>query len=645
MNVKLSNLSFSVREVYVLQMPADENKPIRNPENIVLQFGRKSVDIGSLCYSIRSEKVRHKNKPKEVVKSSFIPSRTKVIIRLIRLASSLAVGKSSLTVKENLESFKSYVDYGDNNQIENLLDFGENSEKGFIKYCNHIFDRYRRGDITSRTGQQLQSMALDITRQLSGNRNFGSEARLIIANRVSNNETLPASQREFAQALAISQMIFNGLVDNLLNNSPFPFQLKLPNSLNWETGNHLWIFPTLVWYMPPKYWGNERSKLDSPFWAYDYENGRIAEVDEVWKYFHAPTERRKRYKANKTINFARDVLLKANQDALHPRRLKMAQLAMKAFLFLFYANTGVNTSVLNQIETEDDIDVDVINQSYRAIKYRASGKKIVVRVPVSFMPQLRKFMSLRKYVLNGLKTTRLFFRFDKFDKSNDAVLPMTKDPMDTFFRVLSDIDPSIKVIRPRKIRATLNDWYLRHHDVSIVANVMGHSEVTENLKYGRGSPIDQQEEMTTFLEGVSAIAKQHIVSTREAIASAKTLEQGGGCSDYGNPISLVKSPPVQPNCMSNCWYCSNRQLVNDEEDVRKIASAIFVMEQLILGPGQEAALRPLIEKCESDLKLIEEAGNTTFMVERIKHDVFSKGRLTMYWTEKYNLFCQLGIIV
>jgi hypothetical protein len=85
-------------------------------------------------------------------------------------------------------------------------------------------------------------------------------------------------------------------------------------------------------------------------------------------------------------------------------------------------------------------------------------------------------------------------------------------------------------------------------------------------------------------------------------------------------------------------------LVADEEDARKVASAAFVMDQLTLGPQHEVALRPLINKCDSDLERIAQTGNCRPMVERVRKDVYEDGNLTPYWAEKYHLFLELEII-
>lgn len=68
-------------------------------------------------------------------------------------------------------------------------------------------------------------------------------------------------------------------------------------------------------------------------------------------------------------------------------------------------------------------------------------------------------------------------------------------------------------------------------------------------------------------------------------------------------------------------------LVACEEDARKVASAAFVMEQVILGPQHEEAMRPLIGKCDEDLEKIAAFRDCRAMVERVRKDVYEKGSL------------------
>ena len=75
-----------------------------------------------------------------------------------------------------------------------------------------------------------------------------------------------------------------------------------------------------------------------------------------------------------------------------------------------------------------------------------------------------------------------------------------------------------------------------------------------------------------------------------------------------------------------------------------MASAAFLMEQLISGPLSEAEFRPQIDKCDDDLAKIGAFADCADMVARVKKDVFENGNLTPYFADKFQLFLSLGVI-
>jgi hypothetical protein len=425
-DVSIEDKNFSTRDFAYLHLPIDEKFEIKHPDRVILKFGDTTFDVGALCYSKRSGENRVASQSRLVDLDSFDPARTIVIVRLIRLTSLLLVGLRPITVCAMLDEFRMFADFCDEHELIDILDCGESSEKAFAFFANHIYERFRQDIIGATRGQSIQTHVLKLLKALSGNKGFGSEVRLIsLKGKRVREDTLPASQSDFSHLLAMSQLIFNGLSDLILNNSPFPLKLELPGSLNWSTGNHLWVFPTHVWCLPPRFWGKERGKLYRPGWAYGYENGLLNSVEEIWSNFGGDGEVAKRHRAEYSLKCAKKLLESANSDPAHFRRLHFAKLAFNSFMLLFFANTGVNPSVLTELETEEEIDASIVNQSYRAIKYRAHGKVVTVRVPVSFMPDLRKFMALRKFILNGIKYSLLFFRFNRFYHSLETIKPLT----------------------------------------------------------------------------------------------------------------------------------------------------------------------------------------------------------------------------
>jgi hypothetical protein len=261
------------------------------------------------------------------------------------------------------------------------------------------------------------------------------------------------------------------------------------------------------------------------------------------------------------------------------------------------------------------------------------------------MPHLRRFMALRRYLLDTNTFPYMFFTLGKTNAELPAKQIGSEPIRSLYTNVLRAIDPELPGVSPRKLRASVADWYQRYHDASVTAKVLQNSEQTVQKHYDAGSATDHREELSLFLDSVSESAKrQRVIAIKSA--DIQQLDEGGHCVSFGNPDALADHVPVQPNCKDSqgCLFCVHRVLVACEEDARKVASAAFVMEQLILGPKHEETLRPLIVKCDQDLEKIAAFSNCRTMVERVREDVFENGNLTPFFADKYQLFLELGVI-
>lgn len=354
----------------------------------------------------------------------------------------------------------------------------------------------------------------------------------------------------------------------------------------------------------------------------------------------------RRSDAKESIKRAQVLIDAANADARHRYRIMLGMVAHKAFLFLFFCNTGGNEQPVRDIETDGEVDAATSNQQFRSIKFRANGKVVTYIVPATFMPSLRRFMDLRRYLLKGKNFPYLFLTFGPRNENPPAQIGHS--PLDSLYEnQLRALDPQLPRMRARKLRASVADWYQRRHDSSVTAKVLQNTEKTTQKRYDAGSTTDHREELSLFLTSVSESARrQRVIAVKAVAADTPPLEEGGRCDSFGHPEALADNAPVKPDCKDSqgCLFCKHRVLVACKEDVRKVASAAFVMEQVILGPLHEAAMRLLIAKCDEDLEKIANFRNCRAMVERVRKDVFESANLTPFFADKYQLFLELGVI-
>lgn len=647
---KIRELLFTARPTIILELPLEKHTRILHPEQVILKIGEKYHDIGALCYALRSDKARKPKQPREVVPSSLVKQRPRQILQLIKVLSNLMTdkGKPIATTSAYARHINRFMDWADANNLHDCLAGGEATRNAFNAWAIDTYERYRRQQFGAAPHNARLTLTCELLEAITGLENLMTGIRKVKERNNPNGGTQPLALHDFAHSVALNQCLFDGLCDLILEQRPFPYMLDLPASLGWAE-NHLWLFPTIIWRLPPHQRKDAtRKKMGTnASWIYDYENGRLATVDEIEHRYTGKSRWQRRNSALNSIRRATVRMHEANINAYDTWRFMLGMVAQRAFLFLFFCNTGGNTQVVRDLETNGTIDATVQNQKFRALKWRAAGKEVKLVTPVTFMPRLRRFMELRKYLLQGKTVPYLFVSFG--NRNNKPPGKINESTFDTHYtNLLIEIDPQLPKISARALRASVDDYYLRLHDSVIAAAVMGHTVETEQRKYARGSITDHHEEIGHFMESVSESARrQRVLPIVELTPASQLIEEGGRCISFGHPEALAANTPVQPNCKDSqgCLFCNQRVLIAGEEDARKVASAAYVMEQLILGPKHEEALRSSIVKCDEDLEKIAAFPGCRAMVEKVRKDVYNNENLTPFWADKYQLFLELGILI
>jgi hypothetical protein len=635
-------IAFTARTSVTFKWPLAPNARLLYPEQVMLDIDGHVYDIGAYCYISRSDKLRTPKAAREVSLSSFHKDRVPQIENLVRTLSRFGsdIGYRPKTVRGLVERLRIFMEWADTNGFQDCLAGGESTRNAYRQFAKYVEERFRQHQLTSSYASQLQNRVLKVLEEYSGLTDISKGLRLIKNTSGRSSGTEPVDQASFAHALALNESIFQGLCDLVLKNEKFPFKLAMPKTLGWDQ-SFLWLFPTHRWFLPPYHWGEKREQLEHPTWIYDYEQGRPATVEELFSRY-VDKNSKNALAAKFRVKAAQATLEAANNDISNHWRRLLAMNAHNAFYFLFMANTSANAAPTIDIETDGEIDTETVNAGYRSIKWRAMGKKVSIVVPVAFMPALRRFMELRKYLLNGREFPYLFLSVG--GGKRESIQQISPGLMPTQYKLLRRFDPQLRQMGPRRIRATTLAYYREKHDSAISAAVAQHLKETGDRDYDTGTEAAHHVEMSLFLGKVAQKAEQQIVSTHTTVDRTKPLEEGGACQSYGQPQALASDVPVKPNCKTGCLFCTKRVLIAGEDDARKVASAAFLMEQLIINPMAEAEFRPLIDKCDEDLKKIRAFDGCADMVDRVKKDVFENGNLTPYYSDKYELLLSLEIL-
>ncbi len=635
---------FSEREVITLDLPLAANTRLLHPDAVMVKINGHTHDVGAYCYTLRSDKTRKPNKSRQVVLNSLRKERIPQIRQVIKVASMFIADKGMrpATADHHLSNLKVFMDWADANGCRDCLAGGETTITVYQQFVKDVEERYRRQEFESSRAFFLQQYVLKMLEAITGLTDLGKGIRIVRTKKLDRSGgTEPANQHDFAHALALNDALFQGLFDLILGEQKFPFKLTLPKSLGWEQ-SFLYVFPTSRWFLAPHQWGEAREKLLNPCWVYDYELGKLADPKDIAHHYSIKGPRDQSWgHARAGVKKAAEGIRSANSDPRNHHRRMLAMAAHNAFFFLFLANTSGNQAVVAAIETDGTVDETTANPGYRSTKWRAQGKEITLVVPVAFVPALRRFMDLRRYLLDGKDFPYLFLALGTGKR--DQLAQIGYKALETQYQLLRRIDPRLPRMSARRIRATVLDYYRQQHDAAISAAVGQHTQATADKKYDAGTESAQHVELSLLMEKVATKAQQ-VVTKGTVIANGKVVEEGGVCTSYGQPAPMGANVPVQPNCKSGCLFCVKRVLKADEEDTRKVASAAYLMEQLILGPLSEAEFRPQIAKCDEDLAKIAAFDGCAEMVARVKQDVYENGNLAPFFADKFQLFLTLGVL-
>ena len=634
-------------------MPQKANTVILRPEQVMACFDDVSIDLGALCYLRRSKVPRKSGKRsgeycRLVDLGTFSPTRCKHIRTAINYFSDLLEvgGKRHTTAYSIAWGFATLMDWADDYGYENILDGGDYTREGFQAYVKYWEERFRIHEVEQKYAFGQQRLALSNLEAITGVKNLKRGIRLLKPGSYVNG-TQPVTDAEFGQILSLCESLFLGLSKLALENKPYPYKLHMPKYLGWAD-SFLWIFPGSYWFLPPQLQHIRGTKAFFPD-AYDHKNGKIGNIEEI-QHFYAYTSKG-RYKnglvaANHAIRMANEVISKANTNPRSKHRLRAAVYAINSFLVLFVAQTGLNMAVVRQLEWDDEIKVGTTHHGFREIKWRADGKEISCQISSRFLPLFKRFLELRAYILNGRPLNFLFISLGS--TYLDLANRMGKSILNNHYASLLFVDPNLPKFGGRVLRATAHDWYNRHIDKAITVKVFSHTEETINKSYEAGSPNTHLKEMSSFLEMVhEKTLGCKIINKNRPNTESGIKNPLGTCELPNTPSPIGPTVSVQPDCINpaGCLFCRHHHVIDDDEDIRKLASCAYVIQQAIYLPGAEVHFRPSLNRIDAYMDELSTTHNCKDLVDMVIVDVNENGNLDPYWAQKLFLLDNLEIIL
>jgi integrase len=641
----------------ILSAPIPDGMEIRHPEQIILTFSNnQTIDIGSLCYWRRDRGKHRKQRRNKTVKdmlvdlASFDHARAQLIKRLIYYI--------SVDVKAGRRSFYNYwyqaidfINWLDDNGKSDAFDNEAAIRAAFSNYNKHIKERVAHSGLKIRSGAGMLRVVKTFLNGFLAIDDIDRGVNLLRERKKDSNETLPISESARKKILSLCDSLFKGITTLLVQNEPYPFWIDVPQYLRWARPK-LWIFPTQQWCMAPHEVAN-RENLKKPFWAYNYEEGRLSTLQELIDAgAHEMSTMACHRDSNRhnAIRNARATIEGANVDYRHIERLRQAGRAHHAFVILFMLYTGMNFEQVKQLKwDENTLKTEVGRQGFRVVKWRAGGKEQYFEIQSRFYPDFKRFLELRIYMLGECDHEYLFLNLNWGEDSSLTPCQVQRGEVRNFYiQVLQRIDPSLPHVTSRQFRASKSDWLLRN-DASphIAATILQNEEETVKQSYTAGSPTVHQEEMTSFFDRLTSTVFPVVVCTEKE----DTIEgPTGSCAAFDQPHAPNENAPWKPDCKNpeGCFWCTHYRVHADEKDVRKLYSCRFCIQRLSVMTGSheefEQRFGPVVDRIDQILDEVRPHLADAGLMKRIEYQVDALGELSDYWAAKFSMLIDLGVV-
>lgn len=620
--------NYTQRKVTFIKLPIGKETIVLKPEQAILRYAEHgTLDIGSFCYLDRCNNKRLPNEGCLVNIQSLDPNRIDYIRKLIQIISDEFAysGSSEITLFNQSRHFLSFIKWADSNGYSNFFDSKDKARAAFSSFVNNLKDKLSRNELSGHSATIIQNIALSYLEKFHNAENLAVGIPIIYGT-IADNYTSPPSEDSQNKVLLLCEHLFDGISDFILNNKPFPYKLNVSKHIGWKN-NSFYIFPLIEWAVTPQNYKEKQGLV------WNQDEGRLNSTEEIKGLY-------KSYKnAWRAIYNAQNLIDEANSNQYCTHRLRLATVAHHAFAIIFLATTGMNRESMLNLLWDDNYETSSERQGFRTIKHRAGNKPCNFELSIGMMPKFKKFLELRKYLLNDRHCEYLFISLGTHCSQNP--MQLSGQSIYNIFQTLQNIDPSISKITPREWRAAKSDWLVRNIDVSTAALMLQNSEQVLLKHYTAGSETDHLNELSKFFGEVSNFVLE---KTEKSDGNASSV---GVCLDYGKPNSLDNAP-VKVNCKSpeGCLFCDKYRIHADEKDTRKLVSCRYCLQKTAqLSNNKEdfdKVFRKIFQRIEDLLKEIEEIkpGLTTKIIEEVEE----MGELDHYWARKLELLFDLGLV-
>jgi hypothetical protein len=630
------------RKTIIVNLQDLAQKEFLHPELLRLYLpnsGKKNpVDFGVLAYSKRKYVQGALSFDKTayfVVQESFITSRRAFLNNFIDYIVTGGYRESSIsTLVSKVNKAFNIIEKYDFSEI--FLKNVECSAEVYTAITLELKHKIHINEVTTYQAELTQVSVAFIILIGHGKISFDH----IVANNIKfkgrGSPTQPREIVEFRYGYETYKGLALGLTTSLIKGDKLPLLLIMP-------GYQTYLFPYANHRITPY--------CHRPTDAYNHVEGRLVTPEE----YYAKKPLKLKWELNDNLRQSSSYLAEANNNMRAKCRRAFASTAMQSFQMIFMMITGSYVSEMSKIDFDDAFETtkSLTNKSYRVVKFRANGRIIQYELAHGAVALFNHYLKLREWVLEGKTFDKLFFglkvkSWEPCYVCSSAIRGFQRKKVIGIF-----MPADFKMLTSRQFRKTKSLFLHEQPEVAkeTVAQVLGHSDETNEAHYMEVSPEKAQSEFTNFWDAAHEAAN-HISFDAQVANKGHISIASGHCVDYQKPEPAIDFPPIQPDCRTQygCLFCTHYIChANDEDDVHKLFSLLYIITGVLNATTDTTKARELFLMLSSRIRQIlmqikMKSATGSENVDIYQNKVFKCGELTPYWENRLQRYESLGII-
>lgn len=350
---------------------------------------------------------------------------------------------------------------------------------------------------------------------------------------------------------------------------------------------------------------------------------------------------------------------KNNNKNLRSRlRQRIGNHALVSGMLAFIAATGCNLSVAQNLEV-DTLEIIPTSQGNRfsGTKGRAKGKTVYPEFGARFSPVFKKYLDLRKWVLNGVESVLVF----PFCSAQSGIIKIDSSKIESTKKLFAKSLQKTAWVTPTQWRKGISYQYIKlsDGDMALAAEKLGNTEATLRHSYGRPAFEDFATEMTVFFESMHQAAVDRTRSVDRIPVRIMDESKPEAATGIG---SCAKAPETAPNLAQGftaqapapscgapetCLFCEFYAVHADEQDVRRLLSLRYLIHAIKdKQPFDhwQSKFGPSLHRIDEVLAAIKAADNSIEATISRVHDEVESGALDAFWAIHFDTLVAVGVV-